>query len=360
MFAKPCRAFGILLLVWRACLGQPPLDPSAVTFRTQSRLVLLSFHVSRGNNYVADLKQSDVVLLEDGKPRYFTIFDSAATQGRMPMELVLLFDNNPKIDYFWDPQEVFRFVPQWNEAMSRAILEKETADVRISVYHCSGQSLDKLSPATTDPQQLLNALRGILNPEFPGTTTSTRIPLSLPSRRDSVNAGPFTQDFPTSYFVSAEARGWPLEAAIGVLNDVAAAQDKVSRMFVMFSEGIGATTTIPEDVGNHALDLGIPIFPIATNYKSHIESKYPRNLFRMHEFEALGKMTGGRFGEYPEIDAATLTKILESVRNAGLYQYVVGFVPTSPSGKPKEHKLEIKLVSKSGRALEGGKRRAMY
>jgi VWFA-related protein len=350
----------ILLLTLRVCLAQQaPPEPSSVTFKTQSRLVLLSFHVSRSKNYIADLKPSDVVLLEDGKPRDFTIFDSAATQGRMPMELVLLFDDNPKINYFWDPQEVFRFVPQWDEAMSRAILAKETADVRISVYHCSGQGLYKLSPATTDPAQLRGALHRVLSPES-RDSDGLRIPLSLPSSRSHVNSGPFTQDYPTSYFISAENRGWPLEAAIGVLNDVAAAQDKVSRMFIMFSEGIGATTTIPEDVGNEALDLGIPIFPIATNYRNHIDPNYPRNLFRMHQFEALGKMTGGRVGEYTEIDAATLAKILESVKNAGLSQYMVGFVPPSPSGKPKEHKLEIKLVSKSGRTLEGGMRRASY
>jgi hypothetical protein len=118
-----------------------------------------------------------------------------------------------------------------------------------------------------------------------------------------------------------------MEAAIGTLNDDAAAQDHVSRVMVMFSEGIGATTTLPEDVGNEALDLGIPLYPIATNYQGHIRSAYPRNLFRMHQFEDLGAMTGGESAEYTVIDTATLKNILESVRNAGLSQYVVGFVP---------------------------------
>jgi hypothetical protein len=113
-----------------------------------------------------------------------------------------------------------------------------------------------------------------------------------------VKPGPFTNDYVTSPFVSAAARGWPLEAAIGTLNDVSAAPDKVARLLVMFSEGIGATTAIPEDVGNQALDLGIPIYPIVTNYQNHIRSNYPRNLFRMHQFAALGKMTGGRALDY--------------------------------------------------------------
>ena len=88
-----------------------------------------------------------------------------------------------------------------------------------------------------------------------------------------------------------------MEAAIGVLNDVAAAQDRVSRVVVMFSEGTGATTTLPEDIGVHAIDLGIPI------YQHHIHGAYPRNQWRMEQFEVLGKLTGGRSVEYASIDA---------------------------------------------------------
>jgi hypothetical protein len=151
MVMKRLCAFGMALLVVVAALAQ---NPAPVTFQAQTRLVLLSFHATQGKNYVTDLKPSDVVLLEDGKPRDFTIFDSAQTQGRMPLELVLLFDANPKIDYFWDPADVFRFIPKWDEAMSRAVLKSSGADVRISVYHCAGQSLYRLNPATTDPHQL--------------------------------------------------------------------------------------------------------------------------------------------------------------------------------------------------------------
>ena len=353
---RRCRTLCLLLLASRVVPAQQsPSEPASVTFQAQTRLVLLSFHVARNKDYVGDLKRESFVLLEDGKPRDFTIFDSPATQGRMPVELVLLFDANPKINYFWDPQAVFRFVTGWDESMSRAILEKDTADIRISVYHCAGQKLHRLSSATTDPLQLTTALRGILSP----LDESAAIPLSLPRQREHVAPGPFTNDYVTSPFVSAEARGWPMEAAIATLNEVAVAQEKVARVMVMFSEGIGATTTIPEDLGNQALDLGIPIYPIATNYQNHIDESWPRNLFRMRQFEALGKITGGRAVEYKEIDAATLGKILESVKSHGLSQYVVGFAPSSSSAA-KGHRLEIRLASKSLGTLEGGKRRAVY
>jgi hypothetical protein len=352
----------LLLMGLGVAFGQqPPADEPTVTFRAQTHLVLLSFHVAHGKSYVPDLKKSDVVLLEDGKPREFTIFDSPATQGRMPLELVLLFDANSPIDYFWDPVEVFRFIPEWKEEMSREILTKDTADIRVSIYRCAGQTLYPMLSASTDARLLTDTVRGILLPDWraPGRGGEP-ITLHLPSERRRVGTpGAFTNDYPTSPFVSQEQRGWPMEAALSVLNEMAATQDKVARLMVMFSEGIGATTTIPEDIGNQALELGIPIYPIATNYLGHITSKWPRNLFRMHEFRALGKMTGGRDTEFQQVNAATLLKILEEVKTHGLSEYVVGFVPAA-NDRPRGHRLEIKLASKSKANMEGGKRRAIY
>jgi hypothetical protein len=67
----------------------------------------------------------------------------------------------------------------------------------------------------------------------------------------------------------------------------------------------------------------------------------------MRQFKALGKMTGGRDVEYMQINASTLQKILEDVRNHGLSEYVVGFAPLSAAGCLRQHQLEIKLAYKS-------------
>ena len=349
------RLFLTVLVVTSAAAQQ---EPGVVSFSTQTRLVLLSFHVRQGKHFVPDLKAGDVALFEDGKPRPFTIFDSPATQGRIPLELVLLFDVNPAIPYFWDPADVFRFIPRWEEGMTRQLLEKQDADVRICVYATTGQKLYRLTGATTDARVVTRDFRGLLNASFLAEAGAD-IPITLPPKRDTVGYGPFTQDYQTSYFLSNEDRGWPMEAAIGVLNDVAAAQDKVSRVMVMFSEGIGATTTLPEDIGVHALDLGIPIYPVATNYKDHIQPDYPRNLWRMRQFKDLGKLTGGRSVEYASIDAPLLFKILDSFKADALAQYVIGFVPDS-NASPKRHNLEVKVAKKSSGSVEGGKRRAVY
>ena len=346
-----------LTLVLAASLAAQQ-QPAAVSFSAQTSLVLLSFHVRRGSNFVPDLKAADVTLFEDGKPRPFTIFESPATHGRMPLELVLLFDVNPAIRYFWDPADVFRFIPHWEEAMTRQLLEKQDADIRFCVYATTGQKLYRLTAATTNAATVTHSFRGLLNAGFV-KEAGADIPLTLPAKRDTVGYGPFTQDYQTSYFLSNEHRGWPMEAAVGVLSDVAAAQNKVSRVMVMFSEGIGATTTLPEDIGVHALDLGIPIYPVATNYRHHIHRGYPRNLWRMHQFEGLGKLTGGRSVEYESIDASMLLKTLDSFKADALAQYIIGFVPDS-NASPRRHNLEVRVAKKSSGSVEGGKRRAVY
>ena len=304
-----------------------------------------------------------ITWLEDGKPRPFTIFDTPTSQARLPVELALLFDTTPKIEWLWDPHDVFRFISQWDDGLSRAILQtnKDRVEVRISVYHTFGQKLYRMARPTTDPHVVTTALQSLLlaipaRPE-PGAV----IALALPPRRDRVEPGRYTNEYVTSPFYGGGNRGWTMEAAIGLLNEVSAAQDRVARVLVMFSEGIGATTTIPEDIGNQALDLGIPIYPIATNYKDHIgRFAFPRNYFRMHEFEALGKMTGGRASEYAAIDAKRLRAILDGVVSDALAQYVAGFVPASGEDAARPHQLEIRLSSKSAGTIEGGKHRAVY
>ena len=342
---------------------QSPPEAAAPAFQSQSRLVLLPFRVIRGKNYVTGLQQSDVILLEDGKQRPFTIFDTPTSQSRLPVELALLFDTTPKIEWLWDPSDVFRFSSEWDDGLSHAILQKskDQIEVRISIYRTSGEKLYRMARPTTDPSAVTTALRSLLvanpAPPEPGAV----IALSLPPGRERVEPGRYTNEYVTSPFYGGEKRGWTMEAAIGLLNEASVAQDRVARILVMFSEGIGATTTIPEDIGNQALDLGIPIYPIATNYKHHIlRFPFPRNYFRMHEFEALGKMTGGRASEYAAIDAKTLRAVLDGVVSDALSQYVVGFVPASGDGAARQHQLEIRLSSKSVGTIEGGKRRAVY
>jgi hypothetical protein len=58
MAAWPCRA-----------------QETSPTYCGQTNLVLLPLHVGRDQYYVADSEQSDIVLLEDGRPWPFATFD---------------------------------------------------------------------------------------------------------------------------------------------------------------------------------------------------------------------------------------------------------------------------------------------
>ena len=360
---KPAFFFAVALL---CSAQQAPTDAETPIFQSQSRLILLPFRVVHDRHTVTSLRQSDVILLEDGKPRPFTIFDTPTSQTRLPVELVLLFDTTPKIAALWDPANVFRFISQWDDEQSRAALQPtiNKAEVQISVYQTFGRQVDRMTRPTADPHALTSALHSLMGPLPARPEPGSRIALTLPPGRMAVSGGGYTDEaYVTSPFIGGDKRGWTMEAAIGLLNEVSAAQDSVTRILVMFSEGIGATTTVPEDIGNRALDLMqdshlsdcyrlLPAHSI--NYNS-----FPRNYFRMQEFEALGKMTGGRAAEYEAIDARTLRTIVDAVVTDALEQFVVGFAPVSGEDG-RNHQLEVKLSSKSIGTIEGGKRRAVY
>jgi VWFA-related protein len=328
------------------------------TFQAQSNLVLVPFHASRGNNYVSGLKRSDIVLLEDGRPREFTILEGPGiTESRTPLELVLLFDTTSKgVGALWNVKSIYDFTNHWTEVMSQAILEKGKADVRASVYRLDYMQFERLSQPTADPKEFLSAFQRLLTP----ISGNGAVTLELPPNRELDPK-------------SEPPKPWPMEAAIAILNDLAAAPDRVLRTLVVFSEGVGGTTTAPEDVADQANALGIPIYPVMINYQKLSNAgqfrretpdapagpwRSERGLQWMADYGRLGKLTGGRsFAPY-DMSAAEVRDILEAVKNEGLSQYVVGFAPQP--GPPREHKLEIKLTSKPSPKLIGGKRKVTY
>src|SRR6516225_4678002 len=72
------RQTAVLLLICASSMAQ-----EAPTFRADSALALVRLHVVRNNQYVTNLKPEDLVLLEDGAARNFTIFENAMTGRAM-------------------------------------------------------------------------------------------------------------------------------------------------------------------------------------------------------------------------------------------------------------------------------------
>jgi hypothetical protein len=415
------KPFTLALALTALALGQEtPQDSTSPTFRSQSDLVLVPFHVTRGNTYVQDLKAGDITLLEDGHPRDFSIFEGPDTQHRTPVELVLLFDTTI-VPWGWiTPAQYARggpyspkddFTIGWEQAVSRAVLAGGGSDVRVSVYRFDLMQLERLCRPTRDPKELVSAVQALRTPmpfytnrmtagqrdelriqiesgggmgwaghrlsdwidrpvsAWPGfegnrDSAGEYIPMELPPNRKNKDAAsrPGTGQ-----------REWPFEAAIATLKD-SSSSERVVRMMIMFSRGTSGTTTVPEDVAQQAVTLGIPIYPVLTHSSFlsrmrpsiQVHNDFSAKGFGPEEgFGRLGKLTGGQSIVPPPdkndgvVDAGELSEILAGVRNEGLSQYLIGFVP-QPSSPPQEHKLEIKLISKSGRQLTGGKRQAIY
>jgi hypothetical protein len=85
--AIPIASF--LLATLPLAAQDPPVFP------TDTSLALVRFQVVHNNSYELDLKPEDVQLLEDGKPRPFTVFENGRSISRTtPVDLALLFDIN--------------------------------------------------------------------------------------------------------------------------------------------------------------------------------------------------------------------------------------------------------------------------
>jgi len=344
-----------MLLAGLLSAGQePPL------FRAQTNLVTVPFHVARGGRYASDLRQQDFVLFEDGRTREFTLFEGPSTLQQKPIELMLLFDTTKPTDRegFWSLETTYAFVKQWNETMSRGILQKPNVQVRVSVHHFDVARLQSLCAATADPKEFTAALRRLLAPVAGDGSQA----LAIPPSRDVV-----------AHYVSHEE--YPLEAALSVLKQ--AKSDGVTRMLVVLSDGTGNTATDPTDVAEQALARGVALYPVTVNYRrfsafqktpasTHGTGNYPFvDLQRLEEFRKLAQWTGGTTFDLPSrpedivpITADIIRDILESVRDEAASQFLVGFSPTA--GSSRAHKLEVKLAPKVKGDILDGKRKVIY
>ena len=388
MVVQACRIGPFLLSL--ACLlcGQQPAPGPSSMFSAEARLVLVPFNVVRGKYFALDLKPEDVALLDKGKPRDFTVFEGPGT-GRSPLELVLLFDTTtlppesilPVHITHWDRQATYEFSNHWGDAESRAVLEKNGADVRVSVYRYDHQLMQRICRSTSGPRALTRAIRRL--PE--SLSAEEAIPLTLPPGRMTRDAilSKIGYEGPRDRF--SWPISWTMEAIIAALKDSASAPSNALRALIVFSEGgagpsdsdlshdlLSVTTTTAEDVAVQANAAGIAVYPVVLDTDKYRREpldgqcrKYGQqpsvnySLVPMLRFARVGELTGGRAFYPTRIDTVVVDEILEAIRNIGLSQYVVGFAPP-PAGRQQTHKLEVRLKSKDSGELQGGKRTAVY
>jgi hypothetical protein len=370
----------LTLALYTACwlLAQQGTLPSSAVFSSETKLVLVSFNVQRGAYFAPDLKSDEILLLEDGKRRDFTIFEGPEAGSRPPLELVLSFDTTTLpipgskarvVATHWDRNATYEFTNHWGDTESRAVLEMGGADIRTSVYRFDREQMQRLCRSTSDAATLTGAIRRLTTPIPPAEA----IPLQLPAGRmtfaelgakqlgATVDPNPRLIRWPIS---------WTLEAAIGAMKDSSAAPDNALRALVVFSEMTGMTTTTPEDVAEQASALGISIYPVVLDLEKYKrqpfslskrkgESEYWADNPNIQRLVMLGELTSGQSFSPDQLDANVVTGVLNSIRNRSLSQYIVGFAPLA-SAQHRNHRLEIKLKSKDSGKLLGGKRTAVY
>jgi VWFA-related protein len=328
----------------------PLLAQETPVFRTETTLALVRFHVVSRQHYVDNIRPGDILLLEDGVPRKFTLFEGGQSAKRIvPVEMILLFDTSGSV----------MSANLLNPLAFKSTLLDGLDNVRLAVYGFSS-ALKRYCRPTRDFAGIRAALEALQQPHPRAET----IPLQLPPKR------------------KADPNGatWLYEAVIGAAQDASATRGAVTRMILAFSDGFPTTNSRPEDASSVCRELGIPVYPVVLGHerlldqmKSVAESAYdkrgntkPSASDRLARIEAkqdiiadyarLGELTGGRSFDPPAITLDIMRQILDGMVAQVRNEYVVGFTPEASAGPPRKHKLEVRLRARDiGRILGGAR-----
>lgn len=339
---QPVRAGWILIFAVAAIVSAQ----EAAQFTSQSQLVLVPFNVTHEKLFVTDLKVDDVVLLQDGKPRPFTVFEGPSTPHRVPVELILLFDTTtlpppkpdvPRLMRHWDRETTYTALTQkWDDKASQDILQLPGAEIPVSIYRFDLNRLQRLCRSANDPRDVRESFARLLTPMSDSDSTPF---VTLDKRQAGLE------------------KTFPFSAAIATPNDVDKERDAALRLLAVFSEGFGESPATARELVDKANNMGIPLYPVVLDYDPYSQHwpvsttngmiggaqvQGPRDqpgdarFFNgstpiMDRFAAAGAATGGASFSPPHLDTDAVRKILETVRNEGVSQYVIGFVPESPS-----------------------------
>jgi VWFA-related protein len=335
----------LVVAIFAVCLLPAQETP---VFRASSSLGLVRFHVVQKNHYNTDLKPEDVILLEDGAPRQFTVFENAMAGTRtVPVEMTLLFDISGSVT---------------GEGLLNPLTFKEALldnlqRVRIAVYGFD-RKMKRYSGPTRDYAQLQTAFDALGTRGAKGET----IELHLPPKRQAPPGG----------------ATWLYEAVAEVSREAAGTPGDATRMVLVFSDGFPTTNSRPQDAAEVDRELGIPVYPVVLGHRrltqqfeaiqaTRMPAERPSPVLghlttlqnEIADFASLGELTGGRSFDPPEITLSVMRSILNTMVALVRTEYVVGFAPET-SEAPRQHKLEIRLRDKAAGKVMGGTRTVVH
>ena len=374
---KHARLLLALIALVPLALAQAPEgedEGPGLVIRTESNLVVVPLHVYQKKSSINGLGREAFQLFEDGVPQDIAFVEGPPAEGEsveersVPTEIIFLID----FSYSVMSPGLLDF-----NTIRSAMLEGLRKDVQISIYGFAN-NLKIFTGPTRDLAKLQKALDQSFASEAGGSRVYEAI---MQTARHATNRG-----------------------------------GNVSRMMVVFSDGLSTTNLDPELVARSANAFGIPLYPVVLGHeriakraqgqvrggavygglglgggiKAHPEPNPaglgggrqegarpgepqfgPRaqpqgNLNRQANvrsqeslqqvFADLGPKTGGRSYDLPIINNKVIRQILGSLSTLAETEYVVGYYPKAVDEELTAHHVEVRLTREKIGQIYGGKR----
>lgn len=341
-----------------------------LVIRTESNLVVVPLHVYEKKSSVNGLGREAFELFEDGVPQDIAFVEGPPAEGEsvearsVPTEIIFLID----FSYSVMTPGLLDF-----NTIRSTMLEGLRNDVQLSVYGFANNL-----KIFTGPTRDLGKLQKALDQSFASEAGGSRV----------------------------------YEAIMQTARHAANRGGSVSRMMVVFSDGLSTTNLDPELVARSANAFGIPIYPVVLGHErirrrsqgqvggpglgiraGTTEHRQPnpaglgggnqqgarrgepqfgpranpvpnmnrrsnaRNQETLQQvFAELGPKTGGRSYDLPVLNNKVIRQILGSLSTLAETEYVVGYYPRSVDEELSAHHVEVRLASDEIGELYGGQR----
>ena len=353
-----------ILVVAPLLIGQAPEQPvedPGLIITAESNLVVVPLHVYQRKSSVNGLGAEAFELREDGVLQNIAFVEGPPNEGEestrtVPTEIIFLID----FSYSVMTPGILDF-----QTIRSTMMEGLREDVLISVYGFAN-NLKRFTGPTRDVAKLQRALTQSFESEAGGSRVYEAI---MQTARDAANRG-----------------------------------GNVSRMMVVFSDGLSTTNLSPDLVVQSANAFGIPVYPVVLGHDRIVKraqglrvggfgigarSRHPNpgnnpqgqpelgprqnptgqlnrqsnarnqeNLQRV--FAEIGPKTGGRSYDLEVINNTVIRQILGSLSTLAETEYIVGYYPRAVDEELTAHSVEVSLVSEEIGQLYGGRRLVVH
>ena len=374
---KHAPIFLAILVALPFAVAQEPAgegDDPGLIITAETNLVVVPLHVYQKKSSVNGLGREAFELFEDGVPQNIAFVEGPPAAGEaveeraVPTEIIFLID----FSYSVMSPGLLDF-----NTIRSTMLEGLRKDVQISVYGFAN-NLKMFTGPTRDLARLQKALDQSFASEAGGSRVYEAI---MQTARHASNRG-----------------------------------GNVSRMMVVFSDGLSTTNLDPELVARSANAFGIPLYPVVLGHEriakraqglvgggaaygglglgagtgSHRQpnpaglgggnqqgarpgepqfspkanprgdlnrqsnARNQESLQRV--FAELGPKTGGRSYDLPVLNNKVIRQILGSLSTLAETEYVVGYYPKAVDAELQAHAVEVRLTSEEIGKLYGGRR----